>query len=108
MSAFSKQAVKKPVNTYQKYPPVLVMALLLILTTFPVFIVFAQSVTPVLSLNDPGIGDQDDMCIWIHPDPSQSTIITSDKDVDKLFVYDLNGNTIQTLPVSGQPAVHPA
>lgn len=62
-----------------------------------------QSVTPVLSLQDPGASDQDDMCIWIHPDPSMSTIIASDKNVNKLFVYDLNGNTLQTISVPGKP-----
>ena len=39
-----------------------------------------------------GIGDQDDMCIWLHPkDPSKSLIITADKDADFLFVYNLSG-----------------
>jgi 3-phytase len=61
------------------------------------------TVNPLLTLNDPGIGDQDDMGIWIHPDPSRSTIITSDKDVNKLFVYDLAGNTLQTVSVPGKP-----
>ncbi len=43
--------------------------------------------------------DQDDMCIWIHPgDASQSLIISSDKDAGKVFVYDLRGNTLQTIP----------
>lgn len=61
------------------------------------------SVTPVLSLQDPATIDQDDMCIWVHPDPSLSTIIASDKYAYKLFVYDLNGNTLQTITVPGQP-----
>jgi 3-phytase len=66
---------------------------------------YAQtSVTSVLSLNAAGISDQDDMCIWIHPtDKSQSTIIASDKGANKLFVYDLNGNTLQTIDVPGKP-----
>ena len=62
-----------------------------------------HSVQPVLTLNAPGFSDQDDMCIWVHPDPSLSTIITSDKSANKLFVYDLNGNVIQTISVPGKP-----
>jgi len=62
------------------------------------------SVTPVLSLETTGIADQDDMCIWIHPtDKSQSTVITSDKSANRLFVYDLNGNALQTIDVPGMP-----
>ncbi len=64
----------------------------------------AQSVSPALSLKNDEIGDQDDMCIWIHPDPKMSTVISSDKDVNKLFVYDLQGNTIQSVDVAGRPA----
>jgi myo-inositol-hexaphosphate 3-phosphohydrolase len=61
-------------------------------------------VNPTLTLNAPGIADQDDMCIWIHHnDKSLSTIITSDKGADKLFVYDLSGNVLQTIDVPGQP-----
>lgn len=60
--------------------------------------------TPRTSLAAAGIGDQDDMCVWIHPrDPAASTIITSDKDVERLFVYDLAGETIQSIPVPGKP-----
>ena len=47
----------------------------------------------------PGSLDQDDMCVWIHPtDPSLSTVITSDKESNELYVYDLDGNVLQTLP----------
>jgi hypothetical protein len=43
-------------------------------------VVYSQtSVTPVSSLQDPETIDQDDMCIWIHPDPPLSTVIASDK-----------------------------
>src|SRR3989304_2274340 len=60
-------------------------------------------VTPVLELNAPGVVDQDDMCIWVNPNnKSLSTIITSDKSADKLFVYDLEGNVLQTIDVAGQ------
>jgi 3-phytase len=42
--------------------------------------------------------DQDDMCIWIHPtDPAQSTIVAADKEANRLFVYALDGKTIQTI-----------
>ena len=62
------------------------------------------TVTSRVTLAAPGIGDQDDMCIWVHPsDRSQSTVITSDKGANKLFVYDLAGNTLQTLPTPGKP-----
>jgi len=51
-----------------------------------------------VTLRDTGIADQDDMCIWLHPsDLSRSTVICSDKTAYKLFVYDLNGNTIQVV-----------
>jgi 3-phytase len=54
------------------------------------------TVSPSLTLAAPGIDDQDDMTFWLHPtDLSQSTIIASDKEANKVFVYDLNGNTLQ-------------
>src|SRR5262249_6617947 len=50
------------------------------------------------------IGDQDDMCIWVHASVrGRSTIITSDKAVNKLFVYDLAGSTVQVVPTPGKP-----
>src|SRR5262245_22812927 len=61
-----------------------------------------QKVKPVpatLACTAPQSRDQDDMCVWVHPaDASQSTIITSDKKAKKLFVYDLEGKVIQTIP----------
>ncbi|MCK6621767.1 MAG: phytase [Calditrichaceae bacterium] len=60
----------------------------------------AQTNLPyALELDDPAAGDQDDMCIWIHPQPAQSTIIASDKGSDKVIVYDLQGNTLQIIPL---------
>jgi 3-phytase len=51
-----------------------------------------------LILRGTGIADQDDMTFWLHPtDLSQSTIITSDKSANKLFVYDLSGNILQVI-----------
>lgn len=43
--------------------------------------------------------DTDDPAIWIHPtDPSRSLILGTDKDADgALFVYDLNGRTVETV-----------
>lgn len=82
------------------------------LTIFPIILslliagsrpVFAQGISPKMALEAGGIGDQDDMCIFIHPNPSQSTIIAADKDTNKLFVYDLDGNTIQDVNVTGRP-----
>ncbi len=58
---------------------------------------------PSLTLEDSQASDQDDMCIWIHPTPSLSTIIGSDKAANKLFVYDLQGNTIQAVSLPGKP-----
>ena len=65
---------------------------------------FSQTtvVNPVVEFNAPGIVDQDDMCVWLHPDDnSLSTIIASDKSADKIFVYDLNGVVLQTIDISG-------
>ena len=60
--------------------------------------------TSNLTLADPGISDQDDMCIWVHPtNHALSTIIASDKAANRLFVYDLTGHTLQSIPTSGQP-----
>jgi len=55
-----------------------------------------------VQLTNPNAVDQDDMCIWIHPEErSQSTIITSDKEANSLFVYSLAGKLLQTIPVAG-------
>ncbi len=52
-----------------------------------------SAATPVVKCN--ANGDQDDMVIWLHPvDPAQSTIITSDKEDDALYVYDLSGTRL--------------
>lgn len=62
------------------------------------------TLTPKVVLQDASIDDQDDMCIWIHPsDPAKSAIIASDKSANMLFVYDLEGKTIQVVPVPGKP-----
>ena len=54
-------------------------------------------------LKDAAVRDQDDMCIWVHPTaPGLSTVIASDKAAGKLFVYDLAGKTVQTIP-AGKP-----
>src|SRR5262245_40383568 len=55
-------------------------------------------VTPVRALNATGYADEDDMCFWLHPtNLALSTVIASDKSADRLFVYDLQGNTLQTI-----------
>ncbi|MGD8306210.1 MAG: phytase [Ignavibacteria bacterium] len=81
------------------------LSLLIFLLIIVSNIVYTQTtvVTPTLTLNASGIADQDDMCVWISSDSSQSTIITSDKTANKIFVYDLNGNTLQTIDVPGKP-----
>jgi 3-phytase len=44
------------------------------------------------------------MCIWVHPtDKTKSTIITSDKTANKIFVYDLNGALLQTISLAWAP-----
>jgi 3-phytase len=51
-----------------------------------------------------GSADQDDMCIWVHPEnPALSTIITSDKDNSILFVYTLAGETLYSYPLPMKP-----
>ena len=63
-----------------------------------------ESVAPALTLTNPTVVDQDDMCIWVHPeDPSRSTVIASDKSAGKVFVYDLEGALIQQVDVGGKP-----
>ena len=55
-------------------------------------------VEPIVTCLDRAANNQDDMCIWIHPDnPALSTVIVADKKAEKLFVYDLAGKTIQTV-----------
>jgi 3-phytase len=55
---------------------------------------------PTVTLADRAARDQDDMCVWVHPtDPAKSTVVVSDKHANKLFVYDLAGQTIQTVDV---------
>jgi 3-phytase len=57
------------------------------------------TVPTALQLLPDGAGDQDDMCVWVHPeDRSRSTIVTADKDQHRVLVYDLDGTVIQTLP----------
>lgn len=90
-------------DSTRKYSSPICLLVLLGLLSFPVSDTFAQTVNPVLSLQGQSGGDPDDMCIWIHPDPSQSIIIASDKAVNELLVYDLSGNNLQTVSVPGQP-----
>ena len=55
-------------------------------------------VIPRLELRDLAIEDQDDMCFWLHPtDLAQSAIVCSDKSANKIFVYDLEGHTLQVV-----------
>lgn len=85
----------------------LCLQLLIISSFFFVFssLVSAQTaLSPTLSLQDSAADDVDDAAIWIHPtDSSKSVIIGSDKYGDQLFVYDLNGNTIQRVTGLAQP-----
>ena len=95
------ESVKDVGRLFTQY---LLMAFIALLLAGGFFRIFAQTITPVLALQDPAIADQDDMCIWLHPDdPAKSVIITSDKKAVKLFVYDLNGNTLQTITPAGKP-----
>ena len=56
------------------------------------------AISPSLTLQAAEARDQDDLTFWLHPsDLSQSTIITSDKKANKIFVYDLAGTTLQVV-----------
>lgn len=78
-------------------------ASVLLLLEFTVEAGFAQNapvVKPIACLTNSAAVDQDDACFWRHPnDSSRSLIITSDKSGNQVFVYDLNGNLEQTIPV---------
>ncbi len=61
-------------------------------TTYPTTVVLQAT----------GTIDQDDMCFWVHPtDSTLSTVISSDKTANRLFVYGLDGSTIQSIGVDG-------
>jgi myo-inositol-hexaphosphate 3-phosphohydrolase/predicted phosphodiesterase len=56
---------------------------------------------PSVTLTNPRARDQADLCIWRNTrNPDQSTLITSDKSADNLFVYDLAGQLIQTVEIA--------
>jgi 3-phytase len=62
------------------------------------------TVTPVVTYTNNGVVDEDDMCVWVHPnDNAQSTVIASDKTANKIFVYDLDGNLLQTISLPWAP-----
>lgn len=57
-------------------------------------------VKPALQLRNSKSADQDDACIWVNQkNPGQSTIIASDKRAGQLFVYDLAGKPLQSVPL---------
>ncbi|BBM85562.1 phytase [Candidatus Uabimicrobium amorphum] len=65
----------------------------------PVYKKKGVTVTSDFKYGDASAQDQDDMCIWIHPrDEKQSLIISADKEAHKLFVYDMSGKVLQTVP----------
>lgn len=67
------------------------------------YAIVAAELETVVRLTNPRAIDQDDMCFWVHPAQREmSTVITSDKDANALFVYSLNGELLQTIEV-GQP-----
>jgi len=62
----------------------------------------AGKAAPAVVCTSDAVGDQDDMCIWIHPtDRSKSTVIAADKAADRLFIYDLAGKVIQGTALRG-------
>ncbi len=78
------------------------MRLMTVFLMFYVQSVFAADI--VYTCAGDGIGDQDDMCIWLHPDdPSKSFIITADKDAWKLFVYSLAGEELASYDLPHRP-----
>lgn len=81
--------------------PLLVMALGLLPALVSGTVVASDDpvVPPVLKLANRGADDQDDLCVWVHPEqPELSTVIASDKAAGKLFVYDLQGELLQEIP----------
>lgn len=57
-------------------------------------------VTPVARLTNTGAQDQDDLCIWRDAEnPGRSTVITSDKSANRVFVYGLDGSLLQAIEV---------
>jgi 3-phytase len=76
----------------------------LLILSYLVISVQAQTILPkVTEFKDNGASDQDDMCIWIGEPVSTSLVIASDKAAKKIFVYDLQGNTTQTLNMPNKP-----
>lgn len=60
----------------------------------------AAAIRPILQLTSSEAKDQDDACFWIHPQhPEQSLVIASDKSAGRIFVYNLEGNVLQSLTV---------
>jgi 3-phytase len=57
----------------------------------------ARGDVPVVQTYSDGTDDdQDEMSVWVHPtNPTQSTLIASDKSGGTVYVYDLAGNVIQ-------------
>jgi len=77
--------------------PLLAWALAVVM---PQLCLAEKPVSPALRLHNPQSRDQDDFCVWVHPQaPEQSLLITSDKAADAIFVYDLQGNLLQTVAV---------
>jgi 3-phytase len=99
--------------------PRLAVVLLLAAPFIPLAPTAAPPPAPTVTLAARGAGDQDDMCVWVHPtDPGRSVVIASDKQAGRLFVYDLDGKLLQAVavkhpgnidlrygfPLGGQPA----
>jgi 3-phytase len=58
----------------------------------------APTIRPAERLLDPRARDQDDLCFWLDRDnPGRSLVIAADKKAGKLFVYDLEGKTVQAI-----------
>ena len=85
-------------NTLHLKTRLLIICALLLFASTPAII--SQSLDGVSIFSNSDMQDQDDMCVWIHPDdPALSTIISSDKTANKIFVYDLDGTVIQSISV---------
>lgn len=55
-------------------------------------------VKPAFVCKASGGEDQDDMCVWVHPENvEESVIVTADKAADRLFVYDLTGKQLDSV-----------
>lgn len=101
MRLFSRILLPAPLNAQQAYWSWhLVICLGSLFVTSVMVADDGAGLTPTSRLTNSESKDQDDMCVWIHPNNrSESTIIASDKSASRVFVYDLDGQVLQSISV---------